>query len=601
MSDQGDAAQGRPGSRPSEQNSAPDDITGPMPAVSGEEPPVQGFPPVGGEPGAWAAGEDEMSTGGFPAVPPAERRPTSSERSIFEPAEPPAATSPETPATGPAPYNTAWDAGVPGGTEAAYDTLPGPSTFDTAPSGTSPYEDHSYEDRSHETSTYESGAFEDRSFEASAYEPGAFEDRSREPGGFEGGAFEDRSFEASAYEPGAFENRPRETSTYETSVIEDRPRDSGGFGGGAYEDDAYGAPAFTPTEAGPNETSRFEARPFETSSFGEQPPPFGAEGTADASGPGGRWVTAEEQAAENEFFAQDDHPGMWDKVVAPSGPPPQPGKPSSGNLRLPDWMRDEQAASAHESSTETEDEAASNRALYIGVGLLVAGLVAVAAVYVLKGGGDAGSVSHAAASTRPSPTAPAQGTKKPATQKMLRQFAGQHTLQVGQVVDATAGLSYPRLSRPWAQPVPNSPMTELGFSASQFAVTERAAGQPKRWARLMSARLGGAERAAYTGPGTERAAATQAASTFEARMYGFRHRRKVLASQPLDVGGHRGWLVSYYLTFHRPGVVATGDVIAVAVVDTGKPVPGVVFMSVPNNRRKLWPDINYVVQSLKVS
>ena len=113
---------------------------------------------------------------------------------------------------------------------------------------------------------------------------------------------------------------------------------------------------------------RDDDKPYEPSSYDdkpyEQPAPFSAEPFDDvrdhaARGDRGllgtrclhlpragrdaaaQGVTAEDQAAENEFFASDDHPPMWDKVVAPSGPPPKPGKPSSGNLRLPDWMRDE--------------------------------------------------------------------------------------------------------------------------------------------------------------------------------------------------------------------------------------------------------------------
>jgi hypothetical protein len=54
------------------------------------------------------------------------------------------------------------------------------------------------------------------------------------------------------------------------------------------------------------------------------------------------------------------------------------------------------------------------------------------------------------------------------------------------------------------------------------------------------------------------------------------------------------------LTYNRPGTKATGDVMTVAIVDTGKQEPAVLFMSVPNTNRKLWPDVNYVVRQLKV-
>jgi hypothetical protein len=144
-------------------------------------------------------------------------------------------------------------------------------------------------------------------------------------------------------------------------------------------------------------------------------------------------------------------------------------------------------------------------------------------------------------------------------------------------------------------------MSELNFSTSQFAVTEKTGAQPKHWARLMSAELAGAAKDAYSGPGTEREAATEVAQMYEARMYGFRHKKRALASQPLNIGGHKGWLVSDYLTFRRPGVKATGDVVAVALVNTGRKAPGILFMSVPNTDKKLWPDINFVARSLRVS
>ncbi len=371
------------------------------------------------------------------------------------------------------------------------------------------------------------------------------------------------------------EPRPEESSFYALPPQE-RRRSSGEATFG-YADDAYGAPR------GPDAMSA------------EAPPaPRGPEAPEDN---------------DEEFFAQDGHPPMWDKVVAPTGPPPKPGKPSSGNIRLPDWMRDENNAQGTGGpppgpSDGYDEDGGSRKGLYAGLSLLVAGLLAVGAVYVMRGGGDSKDASHTASPGRSSTKAPKTPASQPPVdlgqQKPLGRFKGVHTTTVSRITDTKAGLSYPRFGRPWALAPKTSPMSELGFNLSQFAVTEKAAGHPKRWARLMSAPLGGAEKSAWSGPGSERQAATLAASSYEARMYGFRHRKKLLASQPLDIAGHKGWLAAYYLTYQRPGTKATGDVVAVAVVNTGKAEPGVLFMSVPNTDRKLWPDVNYVVRQLRV-
>lgn len=554
MSDQGDAGQWRPASN--DQNSAPDETTGPIPAVSGDEAPVQGFPPPDGEPEAWSAGEGESSTGGFPGTPPAEA-PSSGERAPFEPAE------------------------------------------SAAPGSTAPYGAESPEAGAQETGGFDFGRFDETPYGENA----AHEDKPYEGTPYEPGSFDTPSYGTASFDPGSHDG----SEGFSTKVLGEQ-----GESGSPLEDRPYGEQSYgeAPHDPQPFETKPFEApsyedKPYENSSYEDRPheapeSPYGTPPPAAEQGPGGQWVTAEEQAAENEFFAPDDHPPMWDKVVAPSGPPPQPGKPSSGNLRLPDWMRDEQAEAARAGdSSEFDDDSASKRGLYAGFALLVAGLLAVGGVYVLKGGGGTESASHTSAPTHPAKTPPRKQSK-PQPEKPLAQFRGQHSTAIGRVVDSRSGLSYPRLSRPWSLPAAGSPMSELGFSMSQFAVTEKAGGQPTRWARLMSTQLSGAEKAAYGGPGTERAAATQAATTYEARLYGFRHKRKVLASQPLDIAGHKGWLVGYYLTYRRAGTAATGDILTVAVVDTGKPAPGVLVMSVPNNKRRLWPDLDFVIHSLQV-
>jgi hypothetical protein len=553
MSDQGDAEQWRPATNQNDRYAAPDDTTGPLPAVEADEADEQGFrsvsPPAGGSSRApsglpsWA--EDDAPTGGFPAVP-----------DEPSPAESPVAPEPPAP-----------------------------------PASRSVFEPV---DRT-ERPSFDAPSFEAPSPSRDAPSPSPEEPEGEDPGPT--GATPRFGTDVPSPEPEtpSFDTHRFDTHQYDTTPL----KDDGSPPYEGWTEPKYGAArnsGFGGTERARTENASSTPDPY--ASYGMPPAPK-------------RGVTAEDEAAENDFFASDDHPPMWDKVVAPSGPPPKPGKPSSGNLRLPDWMRDEQEAA--ESGTPDDlaglpgygdEDGHSRRPLYIGLGILVAGLLAAGGAYALKRGGD-GQASNASAPSRssraPSTPAPTQPTgNQGLPRKQLPRFAGVHTKAMGRVSDPRAGLSYAHLTKPWTVAPKTSPMNEIGFSASQFAVTEKAGGQPKHWARLMSAQLSGAAKQSYQGPGTEEDAATELIQIYEARMFSFRHHERHLASQPLTIGGHKGWLVGDYVTYRRPGLKATGDMVAVAVVDTGKPSPGVLFMSVPNTSRKLWPDINFVMRSLRV-
>ncbi|MGI5232739.1 hypothetical protein [Actinoallomurus sp. CA-142502] len=586
MSDQGDAGTWRPATSQNDQNSAPEETTGPLPKISKDESGGQGFPSVkgsssgGGTSPSWSAADDEASTGGFPAVSPSDEPPapaSRSSRSPFEPSESPREPVEEIEDPGPNGPTPKFGTEVP-------DPRPGARPYGSFDDSSSYGDTSSYGDASFRNTSFSDASFGDTSFDNSSFGsfgsgsfgPTSFDDK---PGGAAGSSNE-APYGREAFSAESSNESPYGRETFSAESPNEAPYGRESFSAESAASPGAGAPEGVSSSTGSFSLPRAEKRP-----------------------------TAADEAAEEDFFAPDDHPPMWDKVVAPSGPPPKPGKPSSGNLRLPEWMREEGAAGggggeaggALISSYEDED-GHSRRPLLIGVGILVAGLVAVAGVYFMKNNGGSKASTAAAPTTAKTPS---QGPSQPAQEqqparKALPRFRGVHTKALGRVTDVRSGLSYARLSKPWAAAAKNSPMNELGFTASQFAVTEKAGGQPKHWARLMSAELSGAAKDAYTGPGTEQTAAAEAARVYEARMFGFQHKKRVLANQPLTVGGHKGWLVSDYLTYRRPGVKATGDIVAVALVDTGKKTPGIVFMTLPNTNKKLWPDLNFVVRSLRV-
>jgi hypothetical protein len=296
-----------------------------------------------------------------------------------------------------------------------------------------------------------------------------------------------------------------------------------------------------------------------------------------------------------------------------AGTAPKPGTPSSGNLRIPEWMREENnGASAPETGFDHEQGGGSRVALFAGVGLLVIAILAAAVVYFLMSGdGSADTSGSADAASRPTEAAgptgaagnaapqPAAGLPMPAD-KPLRRFPGMPSKVAGQMTDAQAGLVYPRFGVPWQLPTRANRLGQLGWSGQQIVVTER--GGPQVWyGQLLSGTLSPAEMSGYGGPGTEQAAAVAFAHSVEARLYGFQHKSLPFASQPLTVDGHKGWLVSSYLRYQRPGVKATGELTVAAVIDTGRETPAVLYLAVPNTHRKLWSDITYFLDNLHVA
>jgi hypothetical protein len=325
------------------------------------------------------------------------------------------------------------------------------------------------------------------------------------------------------------------------------------------------------------------------------------------------------KGSDDELFGGEGDPRY--AGVTTTGPvtPPKPGKPSSGNWQMPDWMADEDTADAKLGRSSGgfggdphggrggrggdglgEDAGRSRLVLYGGVGLLVVALLAAGGVYLLKQrGGDSGAgevrPGRAASDSRPQPPRVQMPAAKP-----LKRFAGRPSRMLGMVSDRASGLAYPRLARPWQPPTKANKLGTPGWSGQQVLVTERRGAQVW-YGQLLTGTLNPNLHSAYTGPESVPAVAVMAAKGMEAQYYDFPHKTAPLASQALTVDGRKGWLVASYLTYKRAGVRATGEVVATAVIDTGRAAPAVAFVSVPNTHKKMWPDVNQFLSRLKIA
>jgi hypothetical protein len=166
--------------------------------------------------------------------------------------------------------------------------------------------------------------------------------------------------------------------------------------------------------------------------------------------------------------------------------------------------------------------------------------------------------------------------------------------------DTYSGLAYPRLAPPWQVPTKKNKLGTSGWSGQQILVTERHA-QQLWYGQLLTGTLHPGMQGAYAGPDSVKNVAALVAQGQEAQYYAFPHKTAPLASQALTVDGHKGWLIASYLTYQRDGVKATGEIVATAVIDTGRKTPAVVFASMPNTHKKRWPDVNEFFTHLKIA
>ncbi|MFA1548508.1 hypothetical protein [Actinomadura chokoriensis] len=294
-------------------------------------------------------------------------------------------------------------------------------------------------------------------------------------------------------------------------------------------------------------------------------------------------------------------------VPTGSGQPAKPGKPSSGNWQMPEWMADEESADAKlgGSPKPSRDVLEGGRGrsrlmLFGGVGLLVVALLAAGAVYFMKSGDDEPAAPSGNADQRAAAEESQAAQVKLPPDKPLAKFRGTPSRMLGMVNDAHSGLAYPRFAAPWQVPTKKNKLGTSGWSGQQIMVTERLP-QQLWYGQLLTGTLHPSLLSAYEGPKSVKNVAALVAQGYEAQYYAFPHKAAPLASQALTVGGHQGWLIASYLTYQRDGVRATGEIVATGVIDTGRPTPAVVFASMPNTHKQRWPDLHEFLAHLKIA
>lgn len=168
----------------------------------------------------------------------------------------------------------------------------------------------------------------------------------------------------------------------------------------------------------------------------------------------------------------------------------------------------------------------------------------------------------------------------------------------GRVTDRDAGISYDVLPgdwREWDQTVFRGFVSTVGYYR---VVQERTPGGGIYWANVNS----GPVNPAASTPNDLRSTAGKVVGLLAPEYYP-KHTRRELTQRPVTVDGRPGYLIRYVAAFDRAAAVgysAQSELVAILVVDTGRPRPAVLYVSLPDTVRPVWSSLDALIRSVRV-
>ncbi|MDP9840851.1 hypothetical protein [Streptosporangium lutulentum] len=229
----------------------------------------------------------------------------------------------------------------------------------------------------------------------------------------------------------------------------------------------------------------------------------------------------------------------------------------------------------------------------------LAGSVAVALIIALIWAFVAGPLASAEeepATTTAKPAATGKAPSKPKPLGRLPRFPGEASPVAGTLTDQGAGITLTKLGAPWRQDQRSTVPTVFGFATRQYLPAGPDSTGKTQFAQVMSGPLSPRLKSKYTSPENLAPVINAVASAGRNKFFPEGNTARKTAQQTLTVDGLPGQLAAYEIT---SGEAKTTMV--VAAVSTGADLPAIVYMSVPDSKKELLPDINTVFKSIKAT
>lgn len=215
-----------------------------------------------------------------------------------------------------------------------------------------------------------------------------------------------------------------------------------------------------------------------------------------------------------------------------------------------------------------------------------------AVLWAFLAGPLASTKEEATSTVKPSATA-----KKPAKSQApgrLPRFPGKASAIAGTLPDQAAAISLAKLGTPWRQDQRQNMSISYGFTTRQYVPAGQDSLGKAQFAQVMSGALSPRLKSKYTSPDNLAPVINAVASAGRKKFFPEDNSARKTAQQTLSVNGLTGQLAAYEITSGE-----STTTMVVAAVSTGADLPSIVYMSVPDSKKELLPDINTVFKSIR--
>lgn len=164
------------------------------------------------------------------------------------------------------------------------------------------------------------------------------------------------------------------------------------------------------------------------------------------------------------------------------------------------------------------------------------------------------------------------------------------------IVDEAAGVAYPYLGIYWREFV--NEVAETTSTAGQYIVTQEVTPDGQFIAQVTSGPL--RPEFGYSGPSTFASTLVAVQDSVRNAYYPLPNTIETLRDEAVTIDGAAAYLLEFDLSWDVAGYDSTGERAALLLIETARPAPALIYISIPNTHAELYGVVNQVIASIDV-